>query len=656
MASNNLQGVTAVRGTSPSKHQAKQAYLNLVEAEKVLSPSLGLEIECVLAICTYPETSGNSCRGVSKNLAGPQIISDALRRPMRAVCCECGVTHTFWIPAKTVNENRSDNAYSEWEITTDASIELTAAELKPLGETVDFFEFYSVEIRSRILHADHPMRTRESQSAPGHIHTISWREEIRAVLAHLNKTFNTPLANGGPSRYRLLTNKSCGVHVHIGNRVNAGFPLKTVKNLLSTFTACEYMIDSLQASDRIAHCEIPTTSPDLGFISVRHGRTDEESAYNTSLCCLHAQQVYNRRSHELHASREMRENDPDWFAYPRSSFASSPLVKEAAYQFTTAAAVTIVQHAPDLAALKALQCRWEHQVTVNLENLPEAGENKELRKMTIEFRQHAATLNADELLAWVDVLLSITTHAHQTPDEEVAELCNGCSTQTIAHYESRVGASSLQHIVGQDDATKASPYHDMLLKNETDALNAVNALGPQDLFGPLVHKVLADRLATLHRGNINLIMLKKILGGGYGQLPDNLLDKIDFQTVGGDAAKQRLRVGYVSSAPAPGYNAWAATVSSVDCIRPSRPRDMELGGAPESSASNSPDRLTFAGLSIHDIDPGYDVGHLEEVSMQHAEDRAEVSWIENREEPQVNGMATPTPVSPRRSRLIGESW
>ncbi|KAK5686258.1 hypothetical protein LTS10_002374 [Elasticomyces elasticus] len=648
MASNILQGVTAVRGTSPSKHQGKQAYLDYVQAEEApLDLSLGLECEFVLAICTYPETSGNSCRGVSKNVAGRQIIADALRRPIRAACSDCGVTHSFTIPAKVASDDRSDDAYTEWQVTYDNSIVLDEMEL--LGETVKFFEFYACELRSRILHANHPVPTRNNQSTPSHTHTISFREEIRAVLAHLNKTFNTP-------RYRLLTNKSCGVHVHIGNRVNAGFPLKTVKNLLSTFTACESMIDSLQASDRIAHCEIPTTSPDQGFITVRHGRTDEDSAYNTSLCCLHAQQVYNRRSHELHASREMRENDPDWFEYPRSSFASSALVKEAAYQFTMAAAVTIVQHAPDLAALKALQCRWEHQVTVNLENLPEVGENNALRKMTIEFRQHAATLNADELLAWVDVLLSITTHAHQTPDEEFAELCNGCSTQTIAHYDSRVGASSLQQIVGQDDATKASPYHDMLLENETNALNAANALGPQDLFGPLVHNVLANRLATLHRGNINLIMLKKFLGGGYGQLPDDLLDKIDFQTVGGDSAKQRLRVGYVSSAPAPVYDAWADTVSSVDCIRPSRPRDMELGGAPDSSASNSPDRLTFAGLSIHDIDPDYDVGHLEEVPVQHAEDRAEVSWIENREEPQVSAMAAPAPVSPRRSGLIGESW
>ncbi|KAK4890468.1 hypothetical protein LTR27_010875 [Elasticomyces elasticus] len=196
----------------------------------------------------------------------------------------------------------------------------------------------------------------------------------------------------------------------------------------------------------------------------------------------------------------------------------------------------------------------------------------------------------------------------------------------------------------------------MLLEKETSAINAVNALGPQDLFGPLVHNVLANRLATLHRGNINLIMLKKFLGGGYGQLPDNLLDKIDFHTVGGDAAKQRLRVGYVSSAPAPGHDAWADTVSSVDCIRPSRPRDMELGGAPDSSASNSPDRLTFAGLSIHDIDPDYDVGHLEEMPVQHDEDRAEVSWIENLEEPQATEMATPTLVSFRISGLIGESW
>ncbi|TKA50387.1 hypothetical protein B0A55_12876, partial [Friedmanniomyces simplex] len=234
------------------------------------------------------------------------------------------------------------------------------------------------------------------------------------------------------------------------------------------------------------------------------------------------------------------------------------------------------------------------------------------------FRQNAATLDGAEVLAWVDVLIRMTLHAHATPDLDFAALCTGCSPQTLAHYTSRVvGPASLHHILSRshDPAHFDSPsaYHTAVAAREN---NNLDAFGFRDPILPFMQKNLADRLATLHPGAISRRLLTKFLAGGYGQFTDSDLDSLDFRFVGdGEATKQRLRVGWVNPAPPPperGYRAYAppesSSAASVDGpgtgrimiahprtppTPPGRTREAFVGCRPLS-----PVRAEMAGVSV----------------------------------------------------------
>ncbi|TKA57257.1 hypothetical protein B0A55_12606, partial [Friedmanniomyces simplex] len=243
----------AYRGTSTSsKHHAIQDELTRMQAERApLGLTLGVELECILAHCTYPSNSTTCGQFVRGSRLGKDTVAEALSQPIQATCSTCGARHWFDLPVKVTACSVTGDAYTEWHVADDSSIELTEAEKAPLANSLRYFDFYSIEIRTRIMKADQAKQTTPSKSQPGHTHTIAYAEEVRAVLAHLNQTFNTPPPPGQCPPFRLLVNNSCGMHVHLGNETHAGFPLRTLKNLLSTYYACEAAIDALHAVDRI---------------------------------------------------------------------------------------------------------------------------------------------------------------------------------------------------------------------------------------------------------------------------------------------------------------------------------------------------------------------------------------------------------------------
>ncbi|KAK1029611.1 hypothetical protein LTS16_019560 [Friedmanniomyces endolithicus] len=570
---------------SPRRHQALRDHATRNRAtEAPLELTLGIEIECILAHCTFPHRSQTNGLFVQRSNFGIDAVTEVLSEPMQANCSTCGEVHLIKLPVKPSPESRravSDDTvdtYSQWDVTCDSSISMNEEEKTPLHNNIRYFDFYSIEIRSRILSADTPLQTTPSESDPEHTHSIGYYEEVNAVLSHLHKTFNTPPTN----RFTLLTNRSCGMHVHVGNG-KEGFPLQTVKNMLATYYACEPAIDTLHASNRVGGSGIPCLPPGQSYVDISAGCFDfsDPDAYNPPMSAVHAQAVYGRRRNAALTDRERSMHYQ--VQYPESHFDSNPAVKDAAFQFTTKAALVLIENAPNVRALQDLQAGHAHGCTVNLENLRDfrdfdAHDEYRIPKMTVEFRQAASSLNSDEVQAWIDVLLNLTRHAHATPDKAFAKLATtflsprfsvrnllttlGCTPRTLAHYGSKVaGSASLAQIIARTTqpahVDEGSVYHDDLAAHEERRLNSSPFYNP---FYKLQVQNLKDRLATLHRGAINRRILKNFLAGGYGQFADAHLNALDFSEIGGDAARQRLRIGWVNpEVPADmGFNAYAS--------------------------------------------------------------------------------------------------
>lgn len=116
-----------------------------------------------------------------------------------------------------LNENGfSTNGYrckdfSKWTVDTDGTV-----------ESFDNSEnWYAIELKTPVLHCDNTAL-----------------EKVQAVVKLLD------------SKFRLSTNKSCGLHVHVGNE-DRGFTMNTLKNFCRLITVFERQLNSLHPPDRI---------------------------------------------------------------------------------------------------------------------------------------------------------------------------------------------------------------------------------------------------------------------------------------------------------------------------------------------------------------------------------------------------------------------
>ncbi|KAG9764766.1 hypothetical protein KCU95_g18558, partial [Aureobasidium melanogenum] len=150
------------------------------------------------------------------------------------------------LPPSFWEYHNSDNGFKTWIITRDCSVRLTNDEKKlyPDDSVVS-----DVEIPSRILDFSNPSPCPHGQLWPcnGQPLVWDWRDEITAIINTLKQKCIKP-------GFRVFTNETCGLHVHIG-RDRFGFTLDTTKNIMGIFTAYERCFDSLLTVDRIAGYE-----------------------------------------------------------------------------------------------------------------------------------------------------------------------------------------------------------------------------------------------------------------------------------------------------------------------------------------------------------------------------------------------------------------
>ena len=507
-----------------------------------LNITLGIELEFILAVSTYPEkaTFENA-----DEVVGMSVVRYALSQPMTATCASCGAQHVFQLQVHTNGSVEYENRFGYWNVDEDRSLNLTDDEEKVLGEGAQYFHFHEIEIKSRVLR---PAKNLTTTPGTDHVHEISHVEEINAVLNKLRELLSGPKRGNKFESAHIILNGQCGLHVHVGNE-NRGFPLPTVKKVLSTYVANERAIDNLLASSRIGGSKLatmPLDNPwfDIGaserkmepfpysppwsepFIALAHTLRRQRLGYNNSECSL------------------PRSFSSTPYIYPETHL-YDPTIGRSVDSFHVGDFLTIIDNAPTLGDIQ----RRHHcfgRPTLNIGNLGEHNSDAlppdpfdeqydgidapwYPSLMTLEFRQHAGSLDSAEIHAWVDFVVSMVDHAHYTSDAYFHEVSRnewlkpnhgsidllqelGCSEDTLLFYSERLAMG--QHLRPANESVSAADIAD------------IDIFPVDALIAPLLEYVAWKRQQDYHPGAVLDRIKEKFRVGGYGKFSDEYLDEL----------------------------------------------------------------------------------------------------------------------------------
>lgn len=344
---------------------------------------------------------------------------------------------------------KNEEAYSKWTISNDITVMLTRGEWRHLPET---YIQESVELRSRIFNLAH-------DDAKG---------EIAHVLSILHAKLNTNITT-----IRLLTNNTCGFHIHVGKSPDGTrtFPLRTLKSLYQLATGFERAIDALHSADRITSARQELTIP--------------------ATCIAPPSARFLNDADK----RALRDAGPlDWCAYVERA----------------------LQHELDVGARLTA---WNKHIAYNLNNTTvsetlwgrvRAGMRRSpYKKWTVEFRQHRGTLDAGEVGAWMDVVVAMVGFAERCEPELLQDLL-------VAHVrDPEFGPGEFLRTVGVPEA--AVVFYERQLRGKVDVPPVLRHVDEE------VNRLLTrNRLDTMDRRSpqsIKYAVVQKLVDRQYGNVP-----------------------------------------------------------------------------------------------------------------------------------------
>lgn len=289
-----------------------------------------------------------------------------------------------------INNDREE-PYSRWTVSVDG-IDLSKAEYKALPDT---HEDASVELSSRIFD----------------LHRDDWRREIKVVLDVLRGLEDLGC--------RMFNNDSTGFHVHVGNGKRRKVDLRVAKNVCQLATAFERLTDDIHAVNRIDypvkflgdfyHAPMSWWHRNNG-----HWPADANAMLYDWLTDIEQAQTYAQLGHLFVL--------PDLRRMPESFFEKPTYGHNSAYNFENL-----------WADANGMPPRYEERLSG-----------------TIEFRQHAGTLDFIEIVAWVAFTTSLVSFCSTAKAAQVLALCAhgidlsfdlrdflssiGCPGDVVTHY------------------------------------------------------------------------------------------------------------------------------------------------------------------------------------------------------------------------------
>ncbi|CZT20172.1 uncharacterized protein RCC_06029 [Ramularia collo-cygni] len=498
----------------------------------------GIEIECLLITSHTTEDRGHLRDDASSTVLAQNRVYQALRPPIRVVCVECKATFDYHLPLYNPKDpNESD--YIKWDVSLDPSLDLSSEEKRKIDARWLDFHVAPIEIKSRVMLLTENFAVATSKSNPSHTHKITYREEIEAVYSRLLKSFNDPRSEHARD-CRLVINKTASTHVHIGSSYN-GFPLETVKNVMSVLVAHELQVDAVHSVDRITGCDRlrqDGTWQHLSSTSGCRSQTSIPAAYNQPWSAHFSDSAFKHYKGESEAQRLQRrtQSSKPSAVYPASKFHRRPKVQLAAQKCDIGSWLTLIECASSVQDLRRFQFGVAHSSTINLTNLKEhrllaaSHYSRWDGKMTIEFRQHGATLQSAEILNWIGVLVGLFKYANSTNHAAVKAAClknwdNPAFTMLdlLKLFGYRAQDDIFRHYANVlGELPNRRPYSETI---EMQALRAVDRFGPNDCFAPVMKHLIKSRAELTNIEKVRQLINRKFLQGGYGQFSKSYLDE-----------------------------------------------------------------------------------------------------------------------------------
>jgi hypothetical protein len=476
---------------------------------------------------------------------GKSLVSPVLQKPVQLECSSCGHTHHTALPLRVQDKLHDNSNHECWNVVGDTSMNLESPQIAVLRE--NDCDAYGVELTSRVLSIDQARPISSNTTYTKHKHTFTYHKEISGVFNAMNEAFaprRESTVNHCQER-RMVINKTCALHVHIGNGTN-GFELQTIKNLLSICTAFERVMDGMHAASRIGCSTLALTPLD-------HFSELEADANGTNLARDGAlsTDIFNKALTErvissAYATRRNDSQTPNFKAardrYPAVEMDNNPILKQVASGFDTKAFVEVIQQAPTMESLQKLMgsCSETNVNILHLITSPDGEQNvsetRPYRRLnTIEFRQHAATTDPEDAIHWIDFLQTLVRYAHSQSAKSIIPICARLAS------DPNFDLPAMFELLGVAQDTRAFYLNGNNDKLQT-AIDKAEQLSLHDPFRKTILELAEERAADYHPENFSKAILNKFKEGGYGQFSREFVEAYAPQLSKED--EERLVIGW----------------------------------------------------------------------------------------------------------------
>lgn len=417
-------------------------------------------------------------------------LSQALREPVDLPCSRCAQNHSWKLPVEGTLDGFVA-PFSIWTLHRDDTVKASDDEKVHVPKG---FDFYSMELVSRVLNFSNPTTDPIGQTYPCTGELLEWdsQTEISTFIQGVQGAFSG-------TGYCASTNKSTGLHIHFGNGKHQP-SVQTSLGMFGVLAALERQFDQISPVSRISSLPFEGPTPGLRGMApeYKYGQVNEwVGAGPRAFLEMMRWHVKRAINDDVETTR---------FTITEQLQACSPPFWLGSISVPDEVE-TILENWPlDDSVGEPLSRR---SMAVNLNNL-----TSNVGKCTVEVRAAPGSLDFSEVWAWSQFMgklmlwlstpavdhNAIITNIWANPDSTVLDLLNeiGASRNIIDYYTDRLSA-------------------DWAIRRYTLLTSTVDQHDP---FKSFLLTVENNRLADYHREAVEFKVLQKLQGGYYGQVPD----------------------------------------------------------------------------------------------------------------------------------------
>ncbi|KAI5238269.1 hypothetical protein E4T43_07495 [Aureobasidium subglaciale] len=430
--------------------------------------------------------------------------------------------HEWYLP---IHSEFGDRSPDFWNLDFDTTVMLPSSDIDQATSELVESDYGNLELRSRVqkFEGSSPCPFNQHYPCTGEPFEWTWRDELKCFLQVIQEAFS-------PRGFRTILNETAGLHVHIGQS-DLGLPLEVVQGLVGSMTALERCFDRVLPTHRItgttrnAFAAHPEPLPGLeidGFHGLYKPGTnkadqDFETKFHPAATRTMFKHVHDCIYDEATGiDSHVPQNSPTGSAVSaRISAKAAKSTEKYLASFNVPGWLDIIKSKSTVDEIKSVGFADKY-TALSLKGLGESADNGS--PPTAEVRIHDASLDLNEISAWIDLWCSLTCWSEATPKEEVfAYLLESWRDPeyTIVRLAGEIGATDAT--VAHYDFVMDPSYPQRRFEKNTECEadnNVVNLLTISE----------EKRREAFSRENVDEKIRWKLESGRYGQVPTAFLE------------------------------------------------------------------------------------------------------------------------------------